>query len=121
MEELRRAAISISLRSEKRRGNCTGSSLMNAGEFDNICRGVVPVFTGEEGICAGCGVATLSISYYDIGYKAGEMGADILTGKADVKTMAIEYAPQFVKKYNPATCEALGITAPSDYVDVTAE
>ena len=93
----------------------------NTGIIDNICRGVVPVFAGEEGICSGCGVATLSISYYDIGYKAGEMAVDILTGKADVKTMAIEYAPQFVKKYNPAMCEALDITAPADYVDVTAE
>ena len=33
----------------------------------------VPVIAGEEGICSGCGVATLSISYYDIGYTAGEM------------------------------------------------
>ena len=84
----------------------------NAGIIDNICRGVKPVFAGEEGICGGCGVATLSISYYDIGYKTGEMAADILTGKADVSAMPIEYAPQFVKKYNPAICEALGLTAP---------
>ncbi|MBD5084565.1 MAG: ABC transporter substrate-binding protein [Clostridiales bacterium] len=93
----------------------------NTGIIDNICRGVVPVFAGEEGICGGCGVATLSISYYDIGYKTGEMAADILTGKADVKTMAIEYAPQFVKKYNPAICEALGLTAPADYEAIEAE
>ena len=26
-----------------------------------------PIIAGEEGICKGCGVATLSISYYDIG------------------------------------------------------
>ena len=87
----------------------------NAGIIDNICRGVKPVFAGEEGICSGCGVATLSISYYDIGYKTGEMAADILTGKADVAEMPIEYAPQFVKKYNPATCEALGLTVPEGY------
>jgi len=31
-----------------------------------------PIIAGEEGICKGCGVATLSISYYDIGKKAGE-------------------------------------------------
>ncbi|MBD5133533.1 MAG: ABC transporter substrate-binding protein [Clostridiales bacterium] len=93
----------------------------NTGIIDNICRGVVPVFAGEEGICGGCGVATLSISYYDIGYKTGEMAAEILTGKADVKTMAIEYAPQFVKKYNPTICEALGLTAPADYEAVAAE
>lgn len=93
----------------------------NAGIIDNICRGVKPVFAGEEGICGGCGVATLSISYYDIGYKTGEMAADILTGKADVSAMPIEYAPQFVKKYNPAICEALGLTAPEGYEAIAAE
>ena len=93
----------------------------NTGIIDNICRGVKPVFAGEEGICGGCGVATLSISYYDIGYKTGEMAADILTGKAKVSEMAIEYAPQFVKKYNPATCEALGLTAPEGYEAIVTE
>ena len=93
----------------------------NTGIIDNICRGVKPVFAGEEGICGGCGVATLSISYYDIGYKTGEMAADILANGADISTMAIEYAPQFVKKYNPATCEALGLTAPEGYEAIVAE
>ena len=87
----------------------------NSGIIDNICRGNTPVFCGEEGICAGCGVATLSISYYDIGYKTGEMAAQILTGEADVSGMAIEYAPEFVKKYNPTICEDLGVSAPADY------
>lgn len=87
----------------------------NTGVIDNICRGSVPVFAGEEGICAGCGVATLSISYYDIGYKTGEMAAQILTGEADVAEMPIEYAPQFVKKYNETTCADLGITPPEGY------
>ena len=93
----------------------------NTGIIDNICRGVIPVFAGEEGICGGCGIATLSISYYDIGYKTGEMAADILANGADVSTMAIEYAPQFVKKYNPATCEALGLTAPEGYEAIVTE
>jgi len=93
----------------------------NSGIIDNICRGVVPVFAGEEGICGGCGVATLSISYYDIGYKTGEMAVQILTGQADVSTMAIQYAPQFTKKYNPATCEALGLTAPEGYEAIVTE
>ena len=87
----------------------------NAGIIDNICRGVKPVFAGEEGICSGCGVATLSISYYDIGYKTGEMAAQILTGGADVSAMPIEYAPEFVKKYNAPMCEALNITVPEGY------
>ena len=93
----------------------------NAPIIDNICRGVKPVFAGEEGICGGCGIATLSISYYDIGYKTGEMAAQILTGEADVASMPIEYAPQFVKKYNPVTCQALNITPPDGYEAIAAE
>ena len=87
----------------------------NTGIIDNICRGNIPVFAGEEGICAGCGVATLSISYYDIGYKTGEMAAQILTGQADISTMPIEYAPEFVKKYNEPICADLSIDVPEGY------
>ena len=78
----------------------------------------VPVITGEEGLCSGCGVATLTISYYDIGYKTGEMAADILLNGADISTMDIQYAPTFTKKYNKANAEALGIEIPSDYVAI---
>ena len=85
------------------------SAASNKGVIDNICHGNIPVFCGEEGICAGCGVATLSISYYDIGYKTGEMAAQILKGEAKIQEMAIEYAPEFVKKYNLPMCEALNI------------
>ena len=78
----------------------------------------IPVFTGEEGPCAGCGVATLTISYYDIGFKTGEMAADILLNGADISTMEIESAPQFVKKFNKTNAEKLGITIPEDYTDI---
>ncbi len=92
----------------------------NTPIIDNICHGSIPVFAGEEGLAAGCGVATLSISYYDIGYKTGEMAAKILTGEADISTMPIAYAPEFVKKYNPPMCEALGLTPPEGYVAIEA-
>ena len=68
-----------------------------------------PIIAGEAGICKGCGIATLSISYYDLGYKTGEMAAQILKGEADIATMPIAYAPQETKKYNAAICEDLGI------------
>ncbi len=77
-----------------------------------------PAVTGEEGICKGCGVATLTISYYDIGYKTGEMAYDILVNGADVSTMEVEFAPQFTKKYNAENCAALGITVPEDYIPI---
>lgn len=78
----------------------------------------VPVVAGEEGICSGCGVATLSISYYDLGYATGEMAAKILADGADVSAMPVEFAPNVTKKYNAANCEALGITIPEGYTAI---
>ncbi len=75
----------------------------------------MPVVAGEEGICKGCGVATLSISYYDLGVTTGKMAVKILTGEADISEMPIEYAPQFTKKYNPDLASALGVTIPEGY------
>ena len=60
-----------------------------------------PVIAGEEGICRGCGVATLTISYYDIGYKTGEMAYEILVNGADPAEMEIAYAPQFTPQVQP--------------------
>ena len=77
-----------------------------------------PIVVGEEGICKGCGVATLSISYYDIGYETGLRAAEILTEGADISTMEVRYAPQFTKEYNVSICETLGITVPEDYVAI---
>ncbi len=88
----------------------------NTEIINNICLPAgIPVITGEEGICAGCGVATLSISYYDLGVGTGQMAAKILRGDSDISTMPIEYAPKFTKKYNVSNCETLNITIPDDY------
>lgn len=93
----------------------------NAEIVKNICEPAgVPVIAGEEGICAGCGVATLSISYYDLGVATGKMAAKVLTGEADIAEMPIEYAPQVTKKYNAELAEAMGVTIPDDYVAIEA-
>ncbi len=92
----------------------------NTGIVDGICRPAKkPVFAGEEGICAGCGVATLSISYYDLGYTTGEMAVKILNGEADISTMPIEYT-DVTKKYNKAVCDDLGLTVPEGYEEIEA-
>ena len=91
----------------------------NTTIIQNICQPAgIPIIAGEEGICSGCGVATLSISYYDLGYKTGEMAYEILVNGADVSQTAVEFAPNVTKKYNAANCEALGITVPDDYVAI---
>lgn len=73
-----------------------------------------PILAGEGDICRGCGVATLSISYYDLGFVTGNMAYEILVNGADVSTMQVEYAP-FTRQYNAPNCAALGINVPSDY------
>ncbi len=80
-----------------------------------VIPGGLPVIAGEEGIARGCGVATLTISYYDIGFATGEMAAEILLNGADVSAMPIQAAPQFTKKYNAENALALGVTIPADY------
>jgi len=94
----------------------------NTGVIDNICRPAgVPVIAGEEGICKGCGVATLSISYYDLGVATGKMAARILTGEANVSEMPIEYAANVTPKYNPVICEDLGVTVLDGYEAIVME
>ena len=87
----------------------------NTEIINNICEPAgIPVVAGEEGICAGCGVATLSISYYDLGYATGKMAVEILQG-GDISTMPVQSAPNFTKKYVASRCETLGVTIPDDY------
>lgn len=78
----------------------------------------MPVIAGEEGLCAGCGVATLSINYYDLGYATGEMAYEILVNGADVSTMDVRFAPIVTKEYNAEMCEMLGIEVPEGYVAI---
>ena len=94
----------------------------NTGIVDNICQPAgVPVVAGEESIASGCGVVTLSISYYDLGVTTGKMAAKILTGEADISTMPIAYAENFTPEYNPVICEALGVTVPDNYEAIEVE
>ena len=95
----------------------TDNTVANNTEIvNNICTPAgVPVIAGEEGICKGCGVATLSISYYDLGVATGKMAVKVLQGE-DISTMPVEYAPTFTKEYVASRCEAYGITVPDDYV-----
>ena len=78
----------------------------------------VPVVTGESNLCAGCGVATLSIDYFELGQITGEMALKILTEGADISTMPVEFAPNVTKMYNAANCETLGITAPEGFTAI---
>ncbi|MGN0480377.1 MAG: ABC transporter substrate-binding protein [Lachnospiraceae bacterium] len=91
----------------------------NTGLIDSVCsQKKVPIIAGEEGIASGCGIATLSISYYDLGTATGKMAAKILKGEADIAKMAVEYAPNFTKKVVKDRCDKLGIKIPDGYEEI---
>lgn len=96
----------------------------NASAIDSICRPAgVPIVAGEAGICSGCGIATMSIDYYDLGYKTGEMAVEILLNGADVSKMPIEYTPaeKVSYLYNEEICAELGITPLEGYEKLVTE
>ena len=99
-----------------------------AAECASAINGVIgntPIIAGEEGICKGCGVATLSIDYYDLGVATAKMAAKILKGEADIAEMEIAYADTFTKKYNAEKCAQLGVDVEAlkakGYVAIEAE
>lgn len=89
--------------------NCT-ETINNVAEPAGI-----PIIAGEEGIMSGCGVATLSIDYYQLGVTTGKMAIKILKGESKIEDMPIEYYENPVKEYMKDRCEKLNITVPSDY------
>lgn len=77
-----------------------------------------PVIAGEAGICKTVGVATISIAYYDIGFRAGEMAYDILVNQKDPASMKVEEVSKTQKLFNPEHASAFNVEVPSDYIDV---
>ena len=96
----------------------------NATAIDSVCRPAgVPIIAGESGICSGCGIATMSIDYYDLGYKTGEMAVEILKNGADITKMPIEYTPadKVSYLYNEEICTELNITPLKGYEKLVVE
>lgn len=81
----------------------------------------IPIVAGEEGICKGCGVATLSIDYYELGKATGDMAYDILENGADISNMDIQFAPNVTYEYMADRATKLGLTIPENYVAIEAE
>lgn len=81
----------------------------------------IPVICGEENMCAVGGLATLSISYYNIGYNAGLMAYEILVNGKNPADMPIQYADEVTVKYNADVAEALGMKMPEDMVAIERE
>lgn len=96
----------------------------NTELINNVCEPAgIPIIAGEEGICEGCGVATLSISYYDLGVATAKQAYEILVNGADISTMDIAYVDPatLVKKAMPERAEKVGVTIPDGFVAIGEE
>ena len=94
----------------------------NTELINNICEPAkVPVICGEKGVCEGCGIATLTIDYYELGQITGEMAVDILENGTDISQMPVRQAEYVKKCYVPERCEKLGLEIPDDYEEINTE
>lgn len=89
----------------------------NGSIIQTVCTEAgVPIIAGEEGIFENTGaVATISISFYEIGQMAGEMAYDILANGADPATMNVQQTSNVTYYYNAEVAEKFGVTVPDGY------
>ena len=74
----------------------------------------LPVICGEGGMVKAGGLATLGVDYYKLGFQAGEMAADILSGKSKPADMAIQAQKEFKAMVNVKEAEKIGLKVPED-------
>ena len=72
------------------------------------------VVAGEAGMVRSGATATVAVDYYNLGKIAGNMGADILEGKAKPQDMPIRYQTEFNVVLNEPIVKELGLTVPED-------
>ncbi|MFC2949028.1 ABC transporter substrate-binding protein [Virgibacillus sediminis] len=69
----------------------------------------IPLIVGEPDSLAKGGFATFGIDYHTIGYRTGEMAAEILTGKKDPSEIPPEYPPEIQLFINKEGAEEQGV------------
>lgn len=75
----------------------------------------IPLIVGEPDSLAKGGFATFGIDYKTIGYRAGEMAADILTGEKSPGEISVEYPPQIELFINKTAAEEQGVEWNEDW------
>lgn len=69
----------------------------------------LPLFVGELDSVEAGGLAGFGFSYYDIGYKTGEMAADVLVNGEDPATLSVEFPPELELVFNEGAAERMGL------------
>ncbi|WP_087973742.1 ABC transporter substrate-binding protein [Oceanobacillus rekensis] len=77
----------------------------------------IPLIVGEPDSLAGGGFATFGIDYHTIGYRTGEMAAEILTGEKSPSDLPAEYPPEIQLFINKQGAEEQGVEWNSEWDD----
>lgn len=78
----------------------------------------IPLFVGEPDSLELGGFATFGIDYQTIGYRSGEIAADILTGEEDISNIPAEYPPEIELFINKEAAEEQGVEWNEDWDDM---
>ena len=80
-----------------------------------------PVICGESGMVYNGGLATLGISYFQLGYETGLMAVEVLGG-ADISEMPIRFATEgFEYAINKTVADEIGLEIPDDLLPFAFE
>ena len=80
-----------------------------------------PVICGESGMVYNGGLATLGISYFQLGYETGLMAVEVLGG-ADISEMPIRFATEgFEYALNKTVADEIGLEIPDDLLPFAFE
>lgn len=75
----------------------------------------IPLVVGEPDSLAKGGFATFGIDYKTIGYRSGEIAAEILTGEKTPSEIPVEFPPEIQLFINKAGAEEQGVEWHSDW------
>ena len=78
----------------------------------------IPLVVGEPDSLAKGGFATYGIDYYTIGYRAGEMAAEILTGEKTPDQINVEYPPSMQLFINKEAAELQAVEWNDEWDDI---
>ncbi len=74
----------------------------------------IPVVASEGDSVARGAIATVGISYYDLGYQTGEMAVKVLRGEATTEELPVESSTSLAVYLNTGAAERMGVTIPED-------
>lgn len=91
----------------------------NTSAINNILEPAkIPLVAGNIDVAKECGIATVGIDYYKLGYEAGLMACEILLENKNPGDMEIRTASEYFRKYVSERAAQTGVTIPDSFTAI---